>query len=133
MIDFFKSWCEGIIVAVVISIIIESILPEGNNKKYVKVIVGIYIIFTILSPFLGKLDGEIDFAKSLNFTTIETATVDTGNIQKMYASGIKETMKNVVEEKFGYQVTDLEIVYDENYENIEQVNLSVQERRNFSS
>ena len=33
MIVFLKSWCEGIIVAVILSIFIESILPEGNHKK----------------------------------------------------------------------------------------------------
>ena len=36
MINFMKTWCEGIIVAVMISIIIELLIPEGNNKKYVK-------------------------------------------------------------------------------------------------
>lgn len=127
MIDFFKVWCEGIIVAVVISIIIESILPEGNNKKYVKVVVGIYIIFTILSPFLGKLDNEIDFSKSLNLATIETVAVDTKNIQQMYINGIEETMKNTIEKEFGYCVADLEIIYDEKYESIEQVKMSFQE------
>ena len=45
MIDFFRVWCEGIIIAVVISIIIEAILPEGNIKKYVKVIISIYIVY----------------------------------------------------------------------------------------
>ena len=37
MIEFCRTWCEGIIVAVIISMIIETILPEGNHKKYVKV------------------------------------------------------------------------------------------------
>ena len=35
VIQFLKSWCEGILVAVMISIMIEAILPEGNNKKYI--------------------------------------------------------------------------------------------------
>ena len=43
-----KSWCEGIIVAIIISIIIEMLVPDGNNKKYVKVVIGIYIIFVTL-------------------------------------------------------------------------------------
>ena len=30
MIAFLKSWCEGIIVAVILSLMIETILPEGN-------------------------------------------------------------------------------------------------------
>lgn len=86
MIKFFKVWCEGIIVAVVISIIIESILPEGNIKKYVKVIISIYIVFTILNPILGKLDSNIDFTNSINLDTIQTSTFGTENIKEMYTS-----------------------------------------------
>lgn len=84
MIEFFKVWCEGIIVAVVISIIIESILPEGNNKKYVKVIISIYIVFTILNPILGKLDNNMSFENIINLDSIETSSVGTENIKEMY-------------------------------------------------
>ena len=38
MIESIKAWVENIIIVVIISIIIEMILPEGNNKKYVKVV-----------------------------------------------------------------------------------------------
>ena len=38
MIANVKTWVENIIIVVIISIIIEMILPEGNNKKYVKVV-----------------------------------------------------------------------------------------------
>ena len=86
MIKFFKVWCEGIIVAVVISIIIESILPEGNIKKYVKVIISIYIVFTILNPILGKLDSNIDFTNIINLDTIQTSALGTENIKEMYTS-----------------------------------------------
>ena len=56
MIKFMKNWCEGIIVGVMISLIIELIIPEGNNKKYVKVISGIFIIFTVLNPIFQNLN-----------------------------------------------------------------------------
>lgn len=129
MIQFCKTWCEGIIVAVIISIIIESILPEGNHKKYVKVVIGIYIVFTILNPFLGKLNTEIKFENPLNLNAIQVSSASTQDIQKLYASGIKETLKNKIEEEFGYLVTSLEIKYDENYENIETIELHMQESK----
>ena len=86
MIEFFKSWCEGIIVAVVVSIIIESILPEGNMKKYVKVIISIYIVFTILNPILGKLDTNLDFVNNINLASIETSSIGTENIKELYTN-----------------------------------------------
>jgi len=125
MIKFFRSWCEGIIVAVVISIIIETILPDGNNKKYIKVISGIYLIFTILNPFLGKLN-NIDFGK-IDIPTIQTSSNldNTKDVRQIYLDGICETLKNSIEEKFDYEISNLEINYDEKYENIEKINIKL--------
>lgn len=55
MIIFLKKWCEGIIVAVVVSIIIESIMPEGNNKKYLKVITRNFYFIYDSKSVIGKL------------------------------------------------------------------------------
>jgi len=124
MIKFFRSWCEGIIVAVILSIIIETLLPDGNNKKYVKVVIGIYIIFTILNPILGNLDFEfsnidIDFSEN---------NIETSNITEVYARGIEESLKSSIEEEFDYKIKDLDIKYDENYENIEEINIEISEK-----
>ena len=48
MVNNIRNWCECLVVAVVISLLIEMFLPDGNNKKYVKVVIGIYIIFVII-------------------------------------------------------------------------------------
>ena len=38
MVNFINSWVQGIILSIIIATIIEIILPEGNNKKYVRLI-----------------------------------------------------------------------------------------------
>ena len=43
MIDFIKQWENQIIVAIIIATIFEMILPNSNNKKYIKMIIGIYV------------------------------------------------------------------------------------------
>ena len=48
--QFINNWASGLIVAVIIATIIELILPENKNKKYVKMVSGIFILFTIISP-----------------------------------------------------------------------------------
>ena len=35
MISWFNSWAQGIILAVIIVTILEMIVPEGKNKKYI--------------------------------------------------------------------------------------------------
>lgn len=54
MISAISKWSQSIIIAIVIGSIITMILPEGKNKKYIKMIIGVYILFTILTPVLGK-------------------------------------------------------------------------------
>ena len=53
-----SNWIQGIIIAVVISTIVEMILPEGNSKKYIKVVIGVYILFSIVSPVISKVTGN---------------------------------------------------------------------------
>ncbi len=53
MINNISSWAEQLIIAVIIATILEIILPKGNSKKYIKTIIGIYILYTIISPVLN--------------------------------------------------------------------------------
>ena len=48
MINAMSTWAKSIILAVIVSTIIQMILPEGNNKKYIKTVIGLYILFTII-------------------------------------------------------------------------------------
>lgn len=55
MIDWISTWAQSIIIAVIIATIIEMILPSGSSKKYIKVVTGVYILFTIISASYYKI------------------------------------------------------------------------------
>ena len=76
MIKFINSWAQGIILAVIIVTIIEIILPEGKNKKYVKTVIGVYILFTIIYPLINK------FTKTNINTLIENTTKQMSTYQE---------------------------------------------------
>lgn len=82
MIDFLSSWAEQIIIAIIISSIIEMILPDNKNKKYIKMVIGIYVLFTIISPIINKKDlFNINNFDIESFTAKETNS----NIKKIEA------------------------------------------------
>ena len=54
MINFLSNWIEGIAIAAIIASIFEMIIPNGNIKKYIKVVLGIYVIFSIIAPFVDS-------------------------------------------------------------------------------
>lgn len=124
MIKFLKSWCEGIIVAIILSIIIESLLPEGNNKKYVKVVIGIYILFVVLNPIIQILNYDINFDSLFNFKSMSTSATIDNNIKNVYIKGMEETLKEEIE-KLGFNVLNIKIIVDDNYENIEKIEVII--------
>ena len=101
MIDFLSSWGQGIIVAVIIGTIIEMILPEGSSKKYIKVVIGIYILFTIISPFIQKFSGSKLSAENL---------LNTEKYEKMMAKG-RNTISQKIEDNNSRTIKD---IYTEN-------------------
>lgn len=97
------------------------ILPEGNSKKYIKVVIGIYVLFTIVSPVITKLSGkEIKVSEILDLNEyiqeVEASSKmqesveneNAGNITSIYVNGIKEDMKAKIEAK-GYVVNNIEL------------------------
>ena len=119
--EWVSGWIQGIIIAVIISTIIEMILPEGNSKKYIKVVIGIYVLFTIVSPVITKISGKeiqvsdildldeyIEEAKTASETQNQMELQNEDNILSIYVSGIKEDMKAKIEAK-GYVVNNIDI------------------------
>ena len=138
MIEFLSSWAQGIIVAVIIATLIEMILPNSSSKKYVKVVIGMYILFTIVSPIIKKLGGkdinlntiniekyEQQISKSDNTISRKFEDNNTRSIKDIYVSNLKADMSAKLKEK-GYEIdtSDIQIKDDENY-TIEKITLKL--------
>ena len=107
LIKFINSWAQGIILAVIIATIIEIILPEGKNKKYVKTVIGIYILFTIIYPLINKFT-KTNINTLLENTTKQMSTYKENNslkidtdkyIEDTYRKKVEEDIKNKANEK----------------------------------
>lgn len=138
MIEFLSSWAQGIIVAVIIATLIEMILPNSSSKKYVKVVIGMYILFTIVSPIIKKLGGkdinlntiniekyEQQISKSDNTISRKFEDNNTRSIKDIYVSNLKANISAKLKEK-GYEIdtSDIQIKDDENY-TIEKITLKL--------
>lgn len=121
MIAFINSWVQGIILAVILATIIEIILPEGNNKKYVKTIIGIYIMFVIVQPLISKmLNKDVNIESIMQNTTSTMSKLETNNnitietnayIEKTYKQKLEEDIKNKSSEK-GYNISFLNLAIE---------------------
>lgn len=107
MILSLSNWAQGIIVAVIIATIIEMILPKSNLKKYIKVVIGIYILFTIVSPIINKISGEeISINNVLDVSRYEEILEESNNkIAKKLDSNNSRTIKDIYVENLKNDIT----------------------------
>ena len=133
MINKISSWASGLIVAVIIGTIIEMLLPDNKNKKYVKVVIGLFIMYTIIAPVIGELDNiNIDFdtmlteyAKNTMNQSVETSTNIT--FEQTYKENIENDIVSKLKEK-GYEVSKIEAKInfkEEDYGTINSLHLSL--------
>ena len=136
MINVINRWMKQIIFAVVITIIIEMLVPEGKNKKYIKMITNIYIIFIIVSPIFSKLTlKEINlneiFINESTKTVVASSIDNTKYIEERYIKNIKESI-NTNLSNIGYEVKNIDVfinIKDEKYGQIEKIRLSVEKKQ----
>ena len=139
--NWISGWIQGIIIAVIIGTIIEMLLPDGNCKKYVKVVIGVYILFSIVSPVITKVTGNefrVSDIYDIN-TYIEVSAKSSqeniennqqNQIKQVYITNLKNDMKQKIQEK-GYSVKSLtlEISNDEQY-TLKKISIQVIKKKN---
>lgn len=122
MIKFMNSWIQQIAVAVIITSIFEMIIPNGNIKKYVKVILGLYVVFSIISPFVkvkeinsNKISEAIEsFSENItDFGSKVNNIQSEKNLDKIYKSTLeKEIIKTIEKEGFDVYKCNVKGVFD---------------------
>lgn len=139
--NFLNTWLQGIIVCVIIVTIIELILPSGSTKKYIKVVLGMFILFNIITPVINKITkNNFEISSIINMDeyskkmkTYETSSqnqvssnANEQTIKQIYISKLEKDIKNKLKEK-NYTVSKIKIEINENEEySIKQINLLVQ-------
>lgn len=114
MIAFLSSWVKNLALALIIVSILEMILPNNKTKKYVKMIMGLYILFSIISPFIEnstKLNFDnLDLNQYIEETQTKANKVDEVNqtsmdnrLNQLYNEELEKDIKQKIEEK-GYEV-----------------------------
>ena len=137
MIEWITSWAQGIIIAVIIATIIEMLVPDGNCKKYIKVVIGVYILFSIISPVITKITGKgFNISEEFNleefYAEADSKSIyndlnsnNSNNIKDIYITNLKTDISSKLKNK-GYEVISCEIqIKDEETYEIKSLNLSL--------
>lgn len=116
MINIISKWAGELIVSLVIVTLIEMLLPDNKIKKYVKTVIGIYIIFCIISPFINKkefatifenAERELGKIQIDNQVSAELKNTDDG-VEALYIKEFEKGITNKIEE-LGYEVKKINV------------------------
>lgn len=139
MMEWFSSWSKGIVIAVIISTLVEMIIPDNNSKKYIKIIIGIFIVYTIISPIIEKFFGQDinEYIEVDNYIQASSSNVEENkdfqakaneSIKKIYVQNLQNDIKTKLKSK-GYiaESININISNDDSY-NIEKIEVKINEK-----
>lgn len=103
-----KAFIEQVIYVAIIAIIIELILPKGNTKKYIYIILSLFVLLNVISPI-------IDVVKDTNMQTVLDNVLETvsGNAESIDNVDVKEfseykneKVTEKLEEELSYEIKE---------------------------
>ena len=114
MIDFLSSWAKSLGLTIVIVSILEMLIPNSKLKKYIRLVMGLYVVFTIISPFienkevfnLSNIDME-QFQTNQETEKIDQTSMDE-RIEKLYEQEIEKDITEKLDEK-GYVISKCKV------------------------
>lgn len=142
MINFLSSWVKNLALALIIVSILEMILPNNKTKKYVKMIMGLYILFSIISPFIENSDkfdlNNLDlnsYIKETQTTSSISEEVDQTSmdyrLNQIYKEELEKDITQKITEK-GYEIESCKVVahISEGDSGIEKITLKINGKTN---
>lgn len=117
MLFFISSWAQQIIFAVIIGVIIQMLLPEGKSKKYIKIVIGVYVLFSVINPVVGKdIDLNLEnLALNIETNTSETEVNTGDSINEIYVTNLNQDIVSKLKNK-GYGCEKVELKTNDKYE-----------------
>ncbi len=141
MIEFLSSWAKGLGLTIVVVSILEMILPNNKTKKYIRMVMGVYILFTIISPFIKNKQtidvSNFEIEKYNNYVSTSEKTTQTSmdkRIEELYIDKLEKDISKKVKEQ-GYDILNCEVEakLNDSEENSEISKIKLQVKKNESN
>lgn len=114
--EFVKLWLKEIVVLFIVISLIDLIMPKGKMKRYVDFIIGILIIFTIISPLTQFNNIKLDLDSALNEFDDQAiqdnplSNLQNKQVEAIYTNNLKVKIHEIIEDNISYRVKDIELI-----------------------
>ncbi|MCK9216728.1 MAG: stage III sporulation protein AF [Firmicutes bacterium] len=108
LIEILKPWIMNIVIVVFFLLMTDVLLPEGNIRQYVKVVLGLFIILVIIKPLIDMNNINSNFEniyiETATFLETDSINADVEILHKyhkektlaLYKKNIEKTIINTV-------------------------------------
>lgn len=117
MVSFLSSWVKNLCLALIIVSILEMLLPNNKTKKYIKMVMGLYILFSIIAPFVENKDelkidvedlyGQYTVQKSETVEKTDQTSMD-NRLNELYKQKLEKDVIQKVNDE-GYEVEECNV------------------------
>ena len=120
-----KQWVLSIVGIVVLGVLVDVVMPEGESAKYIKGVFGVVAVITIISPIVNLMQNVKlnDWQTQTSSIEVQTETLDSlvTNVRQAQEKQIASTLREQ-----GFNPQDVKIKYYENFDyQIESINIYI--------
>ena len=116
--ELFSSWILSITGTVLLGVLIDLILPDGQTNKYIKSIFSIILIFVIINPIVKLTNSNININSIFN----NEIKIDMEYVEKINQSRILALNKSMVRDAEDHGLFNVEFEY---FLNDDSINLEI--------
>jgi len=107
VVNFLSSWVKNLCLALIVVSILEMLLPNNKTKKYIKMVMGLYVLFSIIAPFIENKDElKVDVENLYGQYKVQTSEVTDKTDQTSMDNRLNELYKQKLEKDIIQKVND---------------------------
>ncbi|SJZ85764.1 stage III sporulation protein AF [Selenihalanaerobacter shriftii] len=70
MITYLEVWIKNLVLIMILTSFVELLLPKNKLEKYIRVVLGLFIVIAILNPILNLFSGNYDLREITDLLTV---------------------------------------------------------------
>lgn len=87
MVEWIGQWLREIIIVVLLAVFVDLLLPNQSMKRYVKVVLSLFILIAIISPLAALFKANLDFTQWQDEIAIEQSGQSGPSLQTVLETG----------------------------------------------
>lgn len=112
--EYIKAYFLNIIAVILFTVVVEILTPNSSFKGYIKLVLGLLVIFTVINPITNLLN--IDFSSFYEtddavMTSSQIEEVQNDQINKVFCEKLEKAISTNIENEFNESVS-VDVVAD---------------------